>query len=70
MQGSYIGITPASQAGQAGSTPVPCSKKEHELVRSGKLVFFFSAMRSAYPLQAEREGGSLCPVRKVRWRST
>ena len=25
MQGWYIGITPASQAGEAGSTPVPCS---------------------------------------------
>ena len=28
MQGWYIGITAASQAVKAGSTPVPCSKKE------------------------------------------
>ena len=27
-QGWYIGITAASQAVKAGSTPVPCSKKE------------------------------------------
>ena len=27
MQGWYIGITAASQAVKAGSTPVPCSKK-------------------------------------------
>ena len=27
-QGSYIGSTAASQAAEAGSTPVPCSKKE------------------------------------------
>ena len=26
MQGWYIGITAASQAVKAGSTPVPCSK--------------------------------------------
>ena len=28
-QGWYIGITAASQAVKAGSTPVPCSKKKH-----------------------------------------
>ena len=28
MQGWYIGITAASQAVKAGSTPVPCSKKK------------------------------------------
>ena len=27
MQGSYIGSTAASQAAEAGSTPVPCSIK-------------------------------------------
>ena len=29
MQGWYIGITAASQAVKAGSTPVPCSKKKN-----------------------------------------
>ena len=32
MQGSYIGNTTASQAVKAGSTPVPCSRKEPTFV--------------------------------------
>ena len=32
MQGSYIGNTTASQAVKAGSTPVPCSRKETPFV--------------------------------------
>ena len=32
MQGSYIGNTTASQAVKAGSTPVPCSRKETSFV--------------------------------------
>ena len=39
MQGWYIGITAASQAVKAGSTPVPCSKKKD--TRTG--VFLFGA---------------------------
>ena len=39
MQGWYIGITAASQAVKAGSTPVPCSKKKD--TREG--VFLFGA---------------------------
>ena len=31
-QGWYIGITAASQAVKAGSTPVPCSKKGRHTV--------------------------------------
>ena len=38
-QGWYIGITAASQAVKAGSTPVPCSKKKD--TREG--VFLFGA---------------------------
>ena len=36
-QGWYIGITAASQAVKAGSTPVPCSKKE---ARASVPLFF------------------------------
>ena len=38
-QGWYIGITAASQAVKAGSTPVPCSKKKDTLTG----VFLFGA---------------------------
>ena len=37
-QGWYIGITAASQAVKAGSTPVPCSKKERHTI--GVSLFF------------------------------
>ena len=39
MQGWYIGITAASQAVKAGSTPVPCSKEKDTLTG----VFLFGA---------------------------
>ena len=42
-QGWYIGITAASQAVKAGSTPVPCSKKE----ASHKGCLFFGFIRKA-----------------------
>ena len=40
MQGWYIGITAASQAAEAGSTPVPCSRKETTFVYQTKVVSF------------------------------
>ena len=39
-QGSYIGNTTASQAVKAGSTPVPCSKKETPFVGRQKVFLF------------------------------
>ena len=44
MQGWYIGITAASQAVKAGSTPVPCSKKKG--TRTG--VFLFGMPRAGW----------------------
>ena len=44
MQGWYIGITAASQAVKAGSTPVPCSKKKD--TRTG--VFLFGMPRAGW----------------------
>ena len=49
-QGSYIGSTAASQAAEAGSTPVPCSRKEPTFVEDK--CGFFSTKCSAY---SERE---------------
>ena len=40
MQGSYIGNTTASQAVKAGSTPVPCSRKEAPFVYQTKGASF------------------------------
>ena len=40
LQGSYIGNTTASQAVKAGSTPVPCSRKETPFVYRTNGVFF------------------------------
>ena len=42
LQGWYIGITAASQAVKAGSTPVPCSRKETPFVCRTKGVSFNS----------------------------
>ena len=47
MQGSYIGNTTASQAVKAGSTPVPCSKKEVTFVYQ-KLLLFLSKPQAWY----------------------
>ena len=43
MQGWYIGITAASQAVKAGSTPVPCSTqlKRPMRVRVGRFCFAY-----------------------------
>ena len=48
-QGWYIGITAASQAVKAGSTPVPCSKKVHDFRRG---LFLASTRRSASRLDS------------------
>lgn len=39
MQGSYIGSTAASQAAEAGSTPVPCSIKNDHTERCGHFLW-------------------------------
>ena len=41
-QGWYIGITAASQAVKAGSTPVPCSIQKSVLVRGRIFVSLFT----------------------------
>ena len=55
-QGWYIGITAASQAVKAGSTPVPCSKKERHTVWCVSLFWI--------PLDIKMLGGSEFRLRK------
>ena len=53
MRGSYIGSTAASQAAEAGSTPVPRSKKEATFVYQ-KLLLFLSKPQAWHIITRKR----------------
>ena len=53
-QGWYIGITAASQAVKAGSTPVPCSKKETRCMAR----LFFGAGYGGFAVQNRSPAGT------------
>ena len=55
-QGSYIGSTAASQAAEAGSTPVPCSSKK-SLLSYDKRDFLSDAFLSERDAHCVRDAG-------------
>ena len=68
-QGSYIGSTAASQAAEAGSTPVPCSSKK-SLLSYDKRDFLSDAFLSERGAHCVRDAGFACDARLRRVRRT
>ena len=64
MQGWYIGITAASQAVKAGSTPVPCSNSAH--IQGMRALFFYLHFPAVGDIMGTETAKHCCGYREVK----